>query len=348
MKNKKWLIHVAGWLLYILLLIVELRIGGDVNMVRWPLISLVPAQMIAFYVCYSILYPLFLKKQEPVLFVVSCITVILMFVCFKFVIEVLLFPGVFVVKPVSEGIFFTRYLKDNFNWGLFVVAGSAAIYYAEAVHGFYRNNLRIQSENATWKESCLKIRLLSDALLDQLLSYDPTLPGSGEEHFLRGAKRLGSFTREMMKSKSGEKVTMVQETGLLKDYLQLYKEWSTTPVFISVLFPEAVGHAEVYPLSFTSFAIHALRFAALDDESRPLKIRLQMTGSRAILEVSSKISARYSRAVIDEGLADVVDYIKCLYGAHAEVIISGNGRTLKVTLTLRNVRPNDKMTSLVS
>ncbi len=332
MRKKEIYYHIAGWLLYVIYLIIGYFIqspGKPVSVFNYTIWIIRFAE---FYFCYLWVYPKFLYKGKPFQLAGGIIAALLGFVALRFLVEEVLFLHLFGVHNYW-GYTFLSYTLDNVYWGTSAVILSLAIY-----SGF--NAIYKEQENKSLREEKIQAELaflktqINPHFLYNTLNYIYSLAYPVSDKLGNAVIKLSQLMRYMLTESASGDVDLQREVEYIENYISIYQLRFEDSFFVDFKTEGDIAGKRVSALLLVPFVENAFKHGLVNDLDRPIRIRLKVTGSRLTFTVSNQISRGQKDHSTGVGLPNIRRRLELIYPDHHELLIADNGQTYKTTLNI--------------
>jgi two-component system LytT family sensor kinase len=332
MRKKEIYYHIAGWLLYILYLVIGYFIqsrGKSISMYNYSMWSI---QLTEFYFCYLWVYPKFLYKGKPFQLAGGIIAALLGFVALRYLIEEVVFLYVF-GHHNYWGHTALSYIIDNVYWGSSAIILSLAIY--SAFNAIYK-----EQENKSLREEKIQAELaflktqINPHFLYNTLNYIYSLAYPVSEKLGNAVIKLSQLMRYMLTESTSGDVDLQREIDYIENYISIYQLRFEDSFFVDFKIEGDIAGKRVSALLLVPFVENAFKHGVVNDPDRPIRIRLKVTGNRLVFTVSNQISRGQKDHSTGVGLPNIRRRLELIYPQRSELLIGDNGQTYKATLNI--------------
>lgn len=334
MKNiKVILIHIICWVVVLGYFYGEVLIKGVTFKQSAFDISMNFIQIVEFYICYLFIYPLFLKREKIFLLIISVLGVMALFICMRYLIEQILYFEWFGIKNYSDDTPLSKYISDNIYYSLAFLVIPAAVYSIQ-------QNFKTELTNRKLKEEVVKSELaflksqINPHFLYNTLNYVYALAIPVSDKLANAVLRLSELMRYTLNESEDGKVSLNKEVDYLESYIELFR-MRFEPDFFVDFKTEGIEEQKVAALMLIPFVENAFKHGVVNDEKRPIRIKLKVNGKRFSFEVSNKISHAQKDHSSGVGLINIHRRLDLIYPDQHELLISNNSNTYKITLIIK-------------
>ncbi|OWK71653.1 sensor histidine kinase [Pedobacter sp. AJM] len=325
-------IHVFCWVL----ILTYQYLGYFVESVSFPLIafgiSLSFIRIAEFYICYSWLYPHYLKRGKIPQLVLGIIFTLIFFISLRYLIEEVIYLKVFGFHNYNDQTTTLSYILDNIYYGISYIIIPAAVY---GVQQNFKNELA----NRKLKDEVVKSELaflksqINPHFLYNTLNYIYALAIPVSDQLANAVLKLSDLMRYTLNESPDGKVSLSKEVAYLESYIALFK-MRFEPNFYVDFNTEGITTQKIAALVLIPFVENAFKHGVVNDEKHPVRIKLKVNGKRLSFEVSNKISHAQKDHSSGVGLVNIHRRLDLIYPDQHELLVSNNGNTYKTTLVI--------------
>ena len=310
--------HVSGWLLYsgyeFLDAFLHHRAGLRIGL--WLIGSFLLVMLMAFYLCYLVVYPRFLRAGRTGALVAALGGVVALFAGLRYLIEETLFPAVLGFHNYnldgSAAYKVGYYFGDNLYYAIPVVVVSAAIWAGQAALRRERENQQLREEKRAAEVAFLRTQINPHFLYNTLnmlfsMAYPVAKPVAN------AILKLSDLMRYMLHDTPDGQVDLTQEIEYLHNYLALYHLRFPDSFHVDFRVTGDPAGRRVAPLVLIPFVENAIKHGVLDDPENPVHIRLHIEGEQLQFEVENQRSDGNKDATTGIGLPNVARRLALLY-----------------------------------
>lgn len=332
MRKKEIYYHIAGWLLYIIYLVIGYFIQSPGKPVSVFNYSIWLIKLAEFYFCYLWVYPKFLYKGKPLQLAGGIIAALLGFVVLRYLVEEVLFWHLFGIHNYY-GHTVLSYTLDNLYWGTSPIILSLAIY-----SGF--NAIYKEQENKSLREEKIQAELaflktqINPHFLYNTLNYIYSLAYPVSEKLGNAVIKLSQLMRYMLTESTSGDVDLQRELDYIENYISIYQLRFEDSFFVDFKIEGDIAGKRVSALLLVPFVENAFKHGVVNDPDRPIRIRLKVTGNRLMFTVSNQISRGQKDHSTGVGLPNIRRRLELIYPERSELLIGDNGQTYKATLNI--------------
>lgn len=332
MRKKEIYYHIAGWLLYVIYLVIGYCMqswGKPVSIFNYTIWIV---RFVEFYFCYLWVYPKFLYKGKPFQLAGGIIAALASFVSMRYLIEQVLTLHIFGIANYW-GYTFLSYTLDNIYWGSSTVILSLAIY--SAFNAIYK-----EQENKSLREEKIQAELaflktqINPHFLYNTLNYIYSLAYPVSEKLGDAVIKLSQLMRYMLTESASGDVGLQREVDYIENYISIYQLRFEDSFFVDFKTEGDIAGKRVSALLLVPFVENAFKHGVVNDPDRPIRIRLKVTGNRLTFTVSNQISRGQKDHSTGVGLPNIRRRLELIYPERSELLIGDNGQTYKTTLNI--------------
>ena len=288
--------HLLGWLAYTGYEVLDIFLGHSTTPVHvkiWLTVSFVFIQLIAFYLCYLVVYPRFLRAGRTGALVAAMVGVVTLFAGTRYLIEEIIFPAVLGFHNYnlsgSTAYKIGYYFGDNLYYAIPVVVVSAAIWAGQAALRRERENQQLRTEKRAAEVAFLRTQINPHFLYNTLnmlfsMAYPVAKPVAN------AILKLSELMRYMLHDTPDGQVDLAQEIEYLNNYLALYRLRFPDSFHVDFAVRGEPAGRRVAPLVLIPFVENAIKHGVLDDPENPVHIRLRIEGEQLQFEVENQLS----------------------------------------------------------
>ncbi len=335
MKQKHILYHVTGWLLLIAYDLLSIWHNNPPNVNKLMLIqfSFCLTQASIFYYCFLWVYPRFLKNRKLILLILSLLAVPIVFSLTRYGLEQVLYPVLFGFSNYWGIVSAKAYLLDNLYQGLPSAVVSAAIWNAQEAFKQQEENKSLKEEKIQAELAFLKTQI-NPHFLYNTLNYIYSLAYPVSEKLGDAVIKLSQLMRYMLTESASSDVDLQKEIDYIENYISIYQLRFADSFFVDLKTEGAIAGKRVAALLLVPLVENAFKHGVVNDASRPVRIRLKVTGYRLAFTVSNQISRGQKDHSTGVGLPNIRRRLELIYPGKHELLIADNGQTYKATLNI--------------
>ena len=333
--------HLLGWLAFasyeILGNFLYHSSTAPLHIKMWLSASFLLLMLVAFYLCYLVVYPQFLRPGRTGALLAALGGVVALFAGLRYLIEEALFPAVLgfhnynLVGSTAYKIGF--YFGDNLYYAIPVVVVSAAIWAGRAALRRERENQQLRTEKRAAEVAFLRTQINPHFLYNTLnmlfsMAYPVAKPVAN------AILKLSELMRYMLHENPDGQVELTQEIEYLRNYLDLYRLRFPDSFHVDfAVTGDPAGH-RVAPLILIPFVENAIKHGVLDDPGSPVHIRLHIAGEQLQFEVENQRSDGNKDATTGIGLPNLRRRLELLYPERHTLQVDSAGAQFTTSLRL--------------
>lgn len=331
--------HVSGWLLYIgyEFLDVFLHHRENLRIGLWLTASFFLLLMAAFYLCYRVVYPRFLRAGRTGALVAALGGVVALFAGMRYLIEEVIFPAVLGFHNYNmDGSVYYKigfYVGDNLYYAIPVVVVSAAVWAVEMAVRRERENRQLREEKRAAEVAFLRTQINPHFLYNTLnmlfsMAYPVARPVAN------AILKLSELMRYMLHDTPDGLVDLEQEIEYLHNYLDLYRLRFPDSFHVDFAVTGTPAGRRVAPLVLIPFVENAIKHGVLDDPENPVHIRLRIEGEQLQFEVENQRSDDNKDTTTGIGLPNLRRRLELLYPERHALEVGAAGARFRTSLRL--------------
>lgn len=325
-------IHIICWLLVLGYQYGARLINGmDINESAFSL-SMDFLHIVEFYLCYAWVYPKYLTRSKVPKLIAGVLAVMVIFIASRYLLEEVLFLKWFGIHNYFEGTTALDYITDNIYWSIPYIVVPAAIYGVQLSFETERSNRELKDEVIKAELSFLKSQI-NPHFLYNTLNYVYALAIPVSDKLANAVLRLSDLMRYTLSESADGKVSLDKEVDYLESYIELFR-MRFEPNFYVEFVTEGVDGQKIAALMLIPFVENAFKHGVVNDESRPVRIKLKVQNNRLSFEVSNKISHAQKDRSSGVGMVNIYRRLDLIYPDKHDLLVANNGNTYKSTLIL--------------
>ncbi|WP_266205514.1 sensor histidine kinase [Pontibacter kalidii] len=333
--HKKIGLHLLGWTLYI----GYSFLGYFLYNWRFEVLLLTMSQhvlhLVEFYLCYFLVFPLWMKHKHWWVLVLGIVVVMGTYIGLRYTIEEVFFLSVFGFSNYTS-ITLSYYFFDNLYWAMPGIFLGAVAWALEATLQKERENRSLKQEKAQAELAFLKTQINPHFLYNSLnYLYSLAYPVSDK---LAGAIiKLSDLMRYMLHESKDGKVELQKEVDYLHSYLDIYRLRFEDKFFVKLNIQGHVNGQRVPSLVLIPFVENALKHGVVDDASAPVTITLQLESNSLYFAVSNRINKSQKDQTTGIGLPNIRRRLELIYPGKYNLNVHDDGKQFKTVLGLQEV-----------
>ncbi|MBC5991529.1 sensor histidine kinase [Pontibacter cellulosilyticus] len=335
-QQKKIGLHLLGWMLYLGYTLLGYYIYN------WKFNTLMLAfsqdvlRIAEFYLCYFLVFPLWLKYKNWMLLALGVAGVMLTYIALRYLIEETLYPHLFGFRNYGAGTTLSYFIFDNLYWAMPGIFLGGVVWGLETTLQKERENRSLKQEKAQAELAFLKTQI-NPHFLYNTLNYLYSLAYPVSDKLAVAIIRLSDLMRYMLHESKDGKVELQKEVDYLHNYLEIYRLRFEDKFFVNFYVQGHVNGQRVPALVLIPFVENALKHGVVDDASAPIEINLQLEKDSLYFDVSNRISKNQKDQTTGIGLANIRRRLDLIYPGKYKLDIQQDGLTYKTKLKLQTV-----------
>jgi two-component system, LytTR family, sensor kinase len=333
--QRKISLHLLGWTLYIGYSI----LGYFLFNWRFEVLMLTISQhvlhMVEFYLCYFLVFPLWMKYKQWWVLALGILSVMFTYIVLRYTIEEVLFMTVFGFSNYTA-ITFSYYIFDNLYWAMPGIFLGAVVWALEATLNKERENRSLKQEKTQAELAFLKTQI-NPHFLYNTLNYLYSLAYPVSDKLAGAIIKLSDLMRYMLHESKDGKVELQKEVDYLHNYLEIYRLRFEHNFFVNFNIQGHVNGQRVPSLVLIPFVENALKHGVVDDASAPIEIKLQLEHNNLYFDVSNRISKSQKDQTTGIGLPNIRRRLELIYPGKYNLEVYDDGQQYKTRLRLQTV-----------
>ena len=330
MSYKKTAIHIAAWIIYVLILF----LGADKpGYTFWTnTISTIVPTIILFYLNIYFLFPKFLQSRRFIALISLLIAFNFATICLRLIL---------VMAFQRSGIdgFMNSFLSpvafwNQFRVNLLFIGISFAFWYASKNYVSEKNQQILEREILNARLHSLKNQINPHFLYNTLsFIYTKSLPHSPE--LSAAISKLADMMRYSLEGmeKDGN-VSLEKEITHIKNFIDIQQLRFDNKLNVSLEIKGNSWQCKVMPLLLITFVENAFKHGKLNDADAPILIRLTTAEAFMYFEITNKKSKGKKELAHGIGLENVRNRLELAYPGQYELLINDATEDFTVKLKL--------------
>jgi two-component system LytT family sensor kinase len=330
--NRLPVYYIFGWILYTLYLYVDnvLANRGSVPYVWSNLL----ASFMEFTFCFFVVYPKWLKMNKIHFLFLGLVAADAIFVSSRALIEEVAYVGILGHGNYTADTKVLYYIKDNWWRALQPLLFSFLAWSLVDTFKKEKETALLKQEKIQTELLFLKTQINPHFLYNTLnYLYALAYPVSGQ--LADGIIKLSQLMRYMLHNSTDGMLALQQEIDYLTNYIALYQLRFEDHFFLDLKTEGNFEGKKIASLILIPFIENAFKHGVMNDEKRPIKIHLKLTGNLLSLIVSNRIHRGQKDQSSGIGLVNTQRRLELIYPDKHELRIANNGETYKTTLTIQ-------------
>ncbi|MDX5438561.1 MAG: histidine kinase, partial [Pontibacter sp.] len=322
--QKKIGLHLLGWTLYIGYSI----LGYFLYNWRFEVLLLTISQhvlhMVEFYLCYFLVFPLWMKHKHWWVLVLGIIGVMFTYIGLRYTIEEVFFMAAFGFSNYTS-ITFSYYIFDNLYWSMPGIFLGAVVWALESTLQKERENRSLKQEKTQAELAFLKTQI-NPHFLYNTLNYLYSLAYPVSDKLACAIIKLSDLMRYMLHESQDGKVELQKEMDYLHNYLEIYRLRFEDNFFVNFNIRGHVNGQRVPSLVLIPFVENALKHGVVDDASTPITINLQLEHDSLYFDVSNRINKSQKDQTTGIGLPNIRRRLELIYPGKYNLEVHEDGQ----------------------
>ncbi|MCC9137385.1 sensor histidine kinase [Pontibacter silvestris] len=334
--QKKIGLHLLGWTLYIGYTMLGYFLYSWDYKVLLLSLSQDVLHLVEFYLCYLLVFPLWMRNKNWLVLLVGIPAVMLLYTCLRYTIEEVLFQVFFGFSNYSPGTSLTYYIFDNLYWAMPGIFLGAVVWAFEATLQKERENRTLKQEKTQAELAFLKTQI-NPHFLYNTLNYLYSLAYPVSDKLADAIIKLSDLMRYMLYESKDGKVELQKEVDYLHNYINIYRLRFEETFFVNFNIEGHVNGQRVPSLVLIPFVENALKHGVVDDATSPVNINLRLINDTLFFDVSNRINQSQKDQTTGIGLANIRRRLDLLYPDNYNLEINEDGKQYQTRLKLQHV-----------
>jgi len=333
--QKKIGLHLLGWTLYI----GYSFLGYFLYNWRFEVLLLTMSQhvlhVIEFYLCYFLVFPLWMKYRQWWVLGLGIVGVMFTYIAMRYTIEEVMFKALFGFSNYTT-ITLSYYFFDNLYWAMPGIFLGAVVWALEATLQKERENRSLKQEKVQAELAFLKTQINPHFLYNSL-NYLYSLAYPVSDKLADAIIRLSDLMRYMLHESKDGKVELQKEVDYLHNYLEIYRLRFEDNFFVNFSIQGHVNGQRVPSLVLIPFVENALKHGVVDDASAPVTINLLLENDSLYFDVSNRINKNQKDQTTGIGLPNIRRRLELIYPGKYNLDVLEDGQQFKTMLKLQEL-----------
>lgn len=295
--------------------------------------SITLVQLIEFYICFLWVFPNYLKRGKTLQLIGGLFVAMGAFIFFRYLIEEVLYPIWFGFDNYSNKTPAFQYITENIYYGTSFIVVAAAIYGVQYTFKSEQANRKLKEEVVKAELAFLKSQI-NPHFLYNTLNYIYSLAIPVSDQLSNAVLRLSDLMRYTITDSTNGKVKLSKEIEYIESYIALFKMRFEPSFYVETYFEGINEEVEIVPLLLIPLVENAFKHGVTTDPAQPVRMVLKLQNKRLNFQVSNKINRAQKDYSSGIGLANIHRRLDLLYPEQHDLLISNNGNTYKITLTI--------------
>ncbi|WP_162426511.1 sensor histidine kinase [Pontibacter pudoricolor] len=333
-KKMGW--HLLGWSLLIGYALSGYFIYEWDYRVLLLTLSQIFLYMVQFYVCYLLLFPLWLRYRHWFVLAPGIMGVMVLYICLRYLVEEVLFDIFFGFSNYSDGTAFSYFLFDNIYWSLPGIFMGGVVWAFESTLQKERENRSLRQEKTQAELAFLKTQV-NPHFLYNTLNYIYSLAYPVSDKLGNAVIKLSDLMRYMLHESQDGKIELQKEIDYLQNYIDIYRLRFDEKFFVNFDIQGHVNGQRVPSLVLIPFVENALKHGVVDDPTSPINICLKVQDQQLYFEVSNRISHHQKDHTTGIGLPNIRRRLDLLYPNQYSLDIEQDAHHYKTRMKLQQI-----------
>ncbi|MCC9168003.1 sensor histidine kinase [Pontibacter harenae] len=334
--QKKIALHLLGWMLYIGYTFLGYFLYNWDYKIMLLNISQDVLHLVEFYLCYLLVFPLWMKYKNWLVLAVSVVAVMFLYTLLRYTIEEVLFQVFFGFSNYSAGTSLSYYIFDNLYWAMPGIFLGAVVWAFEATLKQERENRTLKQEKTQAELAFLKTQI-NPHFLYNTLNYLYSLAYPVSDKLADAIIKLSDLMRYMLYESKDGRVELQKEVDYLENYINIYRLRFEDNFFVNFNIQGHVNGQRVPSLVLIPFVENALKHGVVDDAAAPVSINLQLVNDSLYFDVSNRINQSQKDQTTGIGLTNIRRRLDLLYPGSYTLDVSEDGKRYQTRLKLQQV-----------
>lgn len=331
--QKKIGLHLLGWTLYIGYSLLGYFLYNWKFEVLLLTLSQHILQIVEFYLCYLLVFPLWMKNKQWWVLVLGVASVMFTYISLRYIIEEILFMAVFGFSNYTS-ITFSYYIFDNLYWSMPGIFLGAVVWALESTLQKERENRSLKQEKTQAELAFLKTQI-NPHFLYNTLNYLYSLAYPVSDKLADAIIKVSDLMRYMLYESKDGKVELQKEVEYLHNYLEIYRLRFENNFFVNFNIQGHVNGQRVPSLVLIPFVENALKHGVADDASAPITINLQLESNNLYFDVSNRINKSQKDQTTGIGLPNIRRRLELIYPGKYNLEVQEDDEQYKTMLRLQ-------------
>lgn len=344
-KNKieKWLPHIIGLLLFLILPIFVF--DGNRNHDNFWINSYyyqLGFMIIAFYVNYLIITPrYFFEKKKVVFFLIILLFVILLLSTSQYLYNFLEIDKLRPKRPNLDVLREQRFglhpkLVDNFFLMIIVLGFSTGMANIQRFKNNKDEQKEIEKQRLNTELAFLKNQISPHFFFNSLNNIYALIAINADEA-QKAVEKLSGLMRYLIYDSDIKVVELKKEFDFMQNYIDLMQQRLTSKVKLLVDIQKDVPLVEIPPLIFIPFVENSFKHGISYRSESFITISLNIEGDRLIFKCENSISDNANNSTKEKGGLGIVNIkrrLNLIYGDTAQLTQTNNGAIYSIDLNI--------------
>lgn len=346
-KNKieKWLPHIVGLLLFIILPLFAFDRNND-RAIYWiySYYYQLLFMIVAFYINYLIIIPrFFFSKKRVYFFIVILLFVIILSTTSAYLYDFLQldslrhenFNGI--KKPTRNGTFGLHpKLLDNFFMLLVVLGFSSGMAIIQQLKKNETKQKEIEKANVESELAFLKNQISPHFFFNSLNNIYALIAFDGDKA-QKAVEKLSGLMRYLIYESDIKTVELKKEFEFMQNYIELMQQRLTSKVKLNIHIDNKLPNAKIPPLLFIPFIENAFKHGISYRENSFISISLKTEYDKIVFECANSIPEGQTKSTNLEGgigLVNIKKRLELIYAEQVKLNIKQDNNQYVVHLTI--------------
>lgn len=330
-RNSLILYYVLAWVCLALYLYVDnVANGRGSQPYVW---SNLLASCFTFSFCFFAIYPFLLRRKRIPLLLIGLISAGCLFVACRYLIEEILYLWLLGYGNYDPEVKLAHYLHDNWWRALKPILFSFITWALLNTFKKERETEQLKKEKIQAELLFLKTQI-NPHFLYNTLNYMYSLAYPVSDVLGNSILKLSDLMRYMLYNSADGLIDLKKEIDYIQNYIEIYKLRFEDRFFVNFSITGEVESQKIASLILIPFVENAFKHGVLDDEQRPVLIKIEICGNVFRLTVRNTISHGDKDATSGIGMVNIKRRLALIYpNAHTLQIVE-QPETHEISLNL--------------
>ncbi|WCT14795.1 sensor histidine kinase [Mucilaginibacter jinjuensis] len=331
-QQKLWMYYLLAWVGYVAYIYIDNVVNGRGSQ---PYVwSHLVASFVQFTFCFFVLYPKFLNRKLILVFIAGLIVAEGLFISTRWLVEEVLYVWVIGHGNYNPGTSILYYVGDNWWKAFQPILLSFIIWAFLETFNRERENEQLRQEKTQAELAFLKSQI-NPHFLYNTLNYMYSMAYPVSDRLADTIIKLSNLMRYMLADNANNQVDLEKEVDYLSNYIDIYRMRFEDHFFVDFKVSGNTGGVQIASLMLIPFVENAFKHGVMDDEQRPVRIKLQASQHMITFSVSNKINRNQKDHSSGIGMANIRRRLDLIYPGRYDLLIANNGDTYKSTLSIK-------------
>lgn len=324
--------YLLAWVSYIVYIYIDNVVN---NRGAQPYVwSYLTASFVEFSFCFFVLYPKFVKRKLIPVFIIGLFVAEGLYMGTRCFIEEFVYLYVIGHGNYSPGTTILYYIGDNWWKALQPILLSFIIWAFLETFNRERESEQLRQEKIQAELAFLKSQI-NPHFLYNTLNYIYSMAYPVSDRLADTIIKLSNLMRYMLADNAKSMVDLEKEVDYLNNYIDIYRMRFEDHFFVDFTVSGSNSGVQIASLMLIPFVENAFKHGVMDDEQRPVRIKLQASQHTLTFTVSNKINRNQKDHSSSVGMVNIRRRLDLIYPGRYDLLIANNGDTYKSTLSIK-------------